>query len=54
MNFSLIDGRFCVSRITGPTHNFLGLRVSQQPPMQVTIVKLSPVGSCCHKPVEEA
>ncbi len=53
MNFSVIDGRFCVSRITGPTHSFLGLRVTKLPPIRVLIVKLPPVGACRHDSVDE-
>lgn len=54
MNFGLIDGRYSVARITGPTHNLLGLRVSTQPATGVTIVKLPPVGACRHGSVDEA
>lgn len=44
MNFTFADGRHCVSRITGPTHNFLGLRLSSQPAACVTVVRLPAVG----------
>lgn len=54
MTFSVIDGRFYVSRITGPTHNLLGLRLSKQPASGVTIVKLPPVHPGRHNPMDEA
>lgn len=43
MNFSIVEGRHCVSRVTGPTHNFLGLRLSKLLTERVTVLKLPPV-----------
>ncbi len=54
MTFSIVDGRFQVSRITGPTHNLLGLRLSKQPAFGVMIVKLPPVHPGRHNPIDEA
>lgn len=54
MQFTKIDEYLAVSRITGPHHNLLMVRISsgEQGPVQCEC--LPPVGSCTHEPLVES
>ncbi|MGH9752193.1 MAG: hypothetical protein ACREA2_05360, partial [Blastocatellia bacterium] len=54
MHFSRDDKFFSASRITGPTHNLLQIRLSKGSAPGPTCVRLPPQGSCVHAPLDEA
>jgi hypothetical protein len=54
MQFIRIGEYLAVSRITGPRHNLLQLRLaSERQATAVECEKLPPVGSCVHAPLDE-
>jgi len=46
MQFGSVDGFLYVSRITGPTHNLLQLKLSKVPPSALRCDELHATGAC--------
>jgi hypothetical protein len=54
MQFIRVGEFLAVSRITGPRHNLLQLRLSNQPQGIPVCECLPPIGQCQHEPLEES
>jgi hypothetical protein len=54
VQFSKVGDRLQASRITGPTHNFLGLRVDVAMPERLLIARLQPIGKRGPSGIDEA
>lgn len=54
MHFSRDDKFFSASRVTGPTHNLLQIRLSKDAAPILDCERLPPQGSCVHAPLDEA
>ena len=52
MQFAQIDDYLAVSRITGPTHNLLQVRLSETPGTDITCDCLPSHGDCIHEPLD--
>ena len=53
MQFHRIGEYLATSRITGPRHNLLQLRLASGSAAAIECEKLPPVGSCVHEPLDE-
>jgi hypothetical protein len=53
MQFTRVGEYFAVSRITGPSHNLLQVRLAVGPQGAPVCEKLPPVGQCVHEPLNE-
>lgn len=54
MNFTRVDGFLSVSRITGPKHNLLQVKLDQGPRAVPRCDRLPAIGSCRHEPLNES
>jgi hypothetical protein len=54
VHFSRIGDRLQTARITGPTHNFLGLHVDVAKPERLRVTMLAPVGKRGPSGIDEA
>lgn len=54
MHFGSVDGFLYVSRITGPTHNLLQLKLSKVPEAGMFCDELPATGSCSHGKLDRA
>lgn len=52
MTFSKTGESFRVSRISGPTHNLLGLRFGSLVQGKLETIEFPPVGGCAHAPLD--
>jgi len=53
MQYWRADEWFCVSRVTGPRHNMLRMRLSGGSQAAPTVERLPPAGSCAHAALDE-
>jgi hypothetical protein len=53
MHFVRIGEFLAASRITGPRHNLLQIKLGSQPQETATCEVLPPQGSCVHEPLNE-
>lgn len=53
MRFTRIDNYLTASRITGPTHNLLQLRICTEPQVEPVCESLPAIGKCVHDPLNE-
>jgi hypothetical protein len=53
MQFTRIDDYLAASRITGPHHNLLQLRISTDSQAEPVCECLPPIGECIHEPLNK-
>lgn len=53
MHFSRQSDYLAVSRITGPNHNLLQVRLTRDPNAEPQIERMPAIGSCVHAPLSD-